>query len=501
MRSLFLALIAVGVAQKPSLEDIHNNLDVYLGRWADEYVTYIMTGTERQVFSALVTPEEKLAFIDTFWRRRDPTPETPENEFRDQYAARFANANALFRAGRPGWKTDRGRLYILLGPPTYIDRNPMGRTSTERPSEVWTYMGLQHPKLPSSLEFRFVDFFGTGDLEIVSDLNAAELIPTGFAPAFSDLEYFGLRRSHPVEYAEDGVTRDADEGTLASERFDFLEDLRSAENPLEARPQPLSSLIASRATFSTLPFDLSTQVFSSKIPIALAVRYDNLVPKRGTGRNSFSLDVYAELRSPEAKVVDRLDRQLNFELAPEEVPSNALRYLFALSAPAGSYQLHFAVRDNFGQSVGTLEEPVVVLGPRDELSVSSLVLADAVEPLSSEESGKEEEPFTFGGVRVVPNPARLFHRGEPMSVYFQAYGLGLSEGRNSVRVEYTFAREGQALWKPSEVSLTPTEKTERAIFSSFDTARFPPGRYTLGVKVDDVVQGQAASREIGFEIQ
>ncbi len=500
MRSLLLALMAVGSAQESSLEDIQKNLDVYLGRWADEYISYIMTDTESKVFSALVDPAEKLAFIDTFWRRRDPSPGTPENEFRDQYAARFANANALFRAGRPGWKTDRGRLYILLGPPTYIDRNPMGRTSTERPSEVWTYMGLSHPKLPSSLEFRFVDFFGTGDLEIVSDLNAAELIPTGFAPAFSDLEYFGLQRSHPVEYAEDGVTRDLDEGTLASERFNFLDDLRSAENPLEARPQPLSSLVASRATFSTLPFDLSTQVFSSRIPVALAVRYDNLVPKRGAGRNSFSLDVYAELRSPEAKVVDRLDRQLNFDLAPEEVPSKALRYLFALSAPAGSYRLHFVVRDNFGQSVGTQEEAVIVSEPPEELGVSSLVLADAVEQLSGGEPA-EEEPFRFGDIRVVPNPARVFHRGEPMYVYFQAYGLGLSEGQSSVSVLYTFVRDGQALWKPSEVSLAPTETTERAVFTSFDTARFPPGRYTLAVKVDDLVRGHAASRELGFEIQ
>jgi len=500
MRSLLLALLAAGVVQEPSLEDIQNNLDVYLNRWAEEYVSYIMTDPERKVFSALLVPPEKLAFIDSFWRRRDPTPETPENEFRDQYAARFAYANAQFRAGRPGWKTDRGRIYILLGPPSYIDRNPMGRTSTERGSEVWTYMSLQHPDLPSSLEVRFVDFFGTGDLEIVSDLNAADLVPSGFAPSFSELEYFGQRRSHPVDYLADGVTRPIDEGSLVSNRFNLLQDLRSAENPLEARPQPLSAIVGAKVTFATLPFDLSTQVFSSKIPVALAVRYDDLVARRGFGRDSFSLDVYAELRGSDAKVIDRLDRQLNFDLAPEEVTSEALRYLFALSAPAGSYELHFVIRDNFGQRVGTEEEPVVVPGSLEdnELTVSSLVLADAVEHLSS---GAEEEPFSFGDVRVVPNPARVFRRGEPMYVYFHAYGLGLQEGRSSLSVEYTFSRDGQPLWKPSEVSLAPTEKTERAIFSSFDTARFSPGRYTLVVKVQDLARGQASSRELSFLIQ
>ncbi len=501
MRSLLLSLVALGAVQEPALEDIQKNLDAYLGRWAEEYVSYIMTDTERTVFSALPDAPEKLAFIESFWRRRDPSAGTPENEFREQYAARFAYANGRFRAGRAGWKTDRGRIYILLGPPNYIDRNPMGRTSTERPSEVWTYMGLNHPQLPSSMEFRFVDFFGTGDLEIVSDLNAADLIPTGFAPAFSDLEYFAQRRSHPVEYAEDGITREADEGTLVSERFNFLQDLRSAENPVEARPQPLSTLVGSEATFTSLPFDLSTQVFSSRIPVALAVRYEDLVPRKSAARNGFSLDVFAELRGPDAAVVDRLDRQLNFDLAPEEMTSSALRYLFALRAPAGTYQLHFVVRDNFGQSIGTQEGPVIVPDSLEELSVSSLILADAVEQLSSAEPGTEEEPFTFGNVRVVPNPARVFRRGEPMHVYFQVYGLGLSEGRNSLRVEYTFSRDGQALWKPTEVGLPPTDKTERAVFSSFDTARFPPGGCRLSVRVEDLVRGQSSSKELIFLIQ
>ena len=301
---------------------------------------------------------EKLAFIESFWRRRDPSPGTPENEFRDQYAARFAYANAQFRAGRPGWKTDRGRIYILLGPPNYIDRNPMGRTSTERPSEVWTYMGLNHPQLPSSMEFRFVDFFGTGDLEIVSDLNAADLIPTGFAPAFSDLEYFAQRRSHPVDYAEDG---DHSPGRRGDARERALQLPPGPALGGESGRSPAPAAQHSRRVggdLHRLPFDLSTQVFSSRIPVALAVRYEDLVPRKGAARNGFSLDVYAELRGPDAAVVDRLDRQLNFDLAPEEMTSSALRYLFALRAPAGTYQLHFVVRDNFGQSIGTQEGPV-----------------------------------------------------------------------------------------------------------------------------------------------
>jgi hypothetical protein len=130
------------------------------------------------------------------------------------------------------------------------------------------------------------------------------------------------------------------------------------------------------------------------------------------------------------------------------------------------------------------------------------VLADAVETLPpSGETAKDSEPFTFGDVRVVPNPGRLFRQGEPMYLYFQAYGSGLSEGKSSLRVEYAFSRNGKPLWSPTQVSLDPTDKSERAVFSSFDTKRFPPGTYTLTVKVEDLVEGQSASENLNFTIR
>jgi GWxTD domain-containing protein len=509
MQAAVAAALLAGMLGQDPREDIRKNLDVYLKRWAEEYVSYIMTDEERRVFAVLPGAPEKLAFIESFWQRRDPTERTPENEFREQFAARFAYANTQFRTARPGWKTDRGRIYILLGPPTYIDRNPMGRSSMERPSEVWTYMNLHHPDLPSSMEIQFVDFFGNGDFEIVSNLDAANLRPTGFLPSFSDLDYFGQRRAHPVEYGEEGPRR-VDEGSLASERFNFLQDLRSAESPPEARPQPLRALVGTSVTFATLPFDLATAVFSDpsgggKIPAALALRYDNLMARRRSGRAAFSLDVYAELRDPQGKEVARLDRVLNFDLSEQEMTSDSLRYLFALVAPAGDYRLHFMVRDNFGQSVGAREEPVAIPAGSPALSLSSLLLADNVERLEGaalkEQAEQPESPFTFGDVRVIPNPSRVFRQGAPMYVYFQAYGLALSEGKNSMRVEYTFRHADQMLWKPIPVSFLPTEKSERGVFSTFDTTRFPPGRYTLAVKVEDLVAGRVQAAEVTFLIR
>jgi GWxTD domain-containing protein len=505
VKGLLIALVVLPVQEPGSREDIERNLGSYLVRWAEEYVPYIMTDEEKTLFGALQKPEEKLAFIDTFWRRRDPTPETPANEFRDAYAERFAYANNQFRTSRPGWKTDRGRIYLLMGPPTTIDRNPMGRNSMERGSEVWTYMNLRHPDLPSSMEIRFVDFFGHGEFEIVSSLDAAHVRPTGFLPSYSDLDYFGQRRAYPFRMTDAGEER-VDEGSLVSQRFNFLQDLRSAETPPEAQPQqPLSALVGATVTFASLPFDLGPEFVYDResaigrVPVALGLRYDNLSARRGpSGRGSYSIDVFASLQDGEGKTVDELERQLNFELSTEEKLSDGLRYFFSLSAPAGSYTLRFLVRDNVSKSLGTKEEAVEITGDPGRVFTSTLLLADVVERV---EAAGASEPFVFGDVRVLPNPTRVFHRGEPMWVYFQAYGLGLRDGKNQARVEYTFLSRDQELWKPSQVNLFPTDRTDRGIHSSFASDRFPPGRYVLRVKLEDLIRGETATREVEFVVQ
>ena len=108
--NVLVAVLVLSVRGQAGTEDIQKNLDLYLKRWAEEYVSYIITDAERRLLSQLMTPEEKLVFIENFWRRRDPTPETPENEYRDAYAQRFQYANAHFRTARPGWKIGRAHV-------------------------------------------------------------------------------------------------------------------------------------------------------------------------------------------------------------------------------------------------------------------------------------------------------------------------------------------------------------------------------------------------------
>jgi len=153
-----------------------------------EQISYIITPQEERIFRE-IPPEDRGKFIEDFWRRRDPNPETEVNEFRQAYYTRLAIADKAFKAGIPGWKTDRGRIYILLGPPTDVIKKTMGDTPTEfgesrrelssnileegtvneRASEIWVYN--QYPDYFSGpLRLVFVATEGTRDYKLISDI-------------------------------------------------------------------------------------------------------------------------------------------------------------------------------------------------------------------------------------------------------------------------------------------------------------------------------------------
>jgi GWxTD domain-containing protein len=135
-------------------------------------VRYIITKEERQAFLKL--PEaERLQFIEEFWRRRDPDEHTAENEFKEEYFKRIAKANEMFIGeGREGWLTDRGRIYILFGPPTQRSTTPAFGDSSGRCNEIWYYGDF--PVLFEDKGCRGVFILGTFNLEHLSDLSMAQ---------------------------------------------------------------------------------------------------------------------------------------------------------------------------------------------------------------------------------------------------------------------------------------------------------------------------------------
>ena len=140
--------------------------------WLDKDVAYIITDEERRAFKKLETDDEREHFIEEFWRRRDPDPDTDENEYREEYYERIAYANEHYASGIPGWKSDRGRIYIMYGKPDEKETHPSGGfynresyegggTTSTYPFERWFYRYL--PGIGSGIEIEFVDPTGSGD--------------------------------------------------------------------------------------------------------------------------------------------------------------------------------------------------------------------------------------------------------------------------------------------------------------------------------------------------
>jgi GWxTD domain-containing protein len=134
-------------------------------RWLDQDVRWIINPEEAAAFIRLPNNEDRDRFVEQFWLRRDPTPGTAENEYKEEHYRRIAYSNVHFAAGNPGWKTDRGRIYIVYGPPDQIKvQRALGSGESARPAEVWHYQSISG--YGRDVEFKFVDVCECGDYQL-----------------------------------------------------------------------------------------------------------------------------------------------------------------------------------------------------------------------------------------------------------------------------------------------------------------------------------------------
>ena len=269
-------------------------LDKLFDRWMKRYVKWIISREEKDRFEELTAPEDKLGFMESFWRRRDMNPETPENEARKEHRRRFAYATQHFGAGTPGWATDMGKIYIILGAPHTINRNPAGRTAFERPSQVWTYNNAPNPRLPASFDIGFVDFTATGRYEIVNASNLDVLAPlrTNIGWAMSELDAIGLMRSGgSLMEPNTGLRTEIRPDQMVMDQFDFQRNLLEVAKVPELNLPSLREVTEARADFPSVPLTTTAAFFPSEagsawVPITVSMPYARLTPRPtedGTG--------------------------------------------------------------------------------------------------------------------------------------------------------------------------------------------------------------------------
>ncbi len=364
IRGILLALLGLTMAAAAQQEEKEDPFK----KWLEEDVAYIISAEEKDVFRNLTTEDEKLVFIEQFWRSRDPDPRTEENEFRSEHFRRIAYANDKFAAGKPGWKTDRGMIYIKFGPPHRRQTNPMGgrvfrsqreliSSDRERPKdamtalpyEVWEYRYIDG--IGSEVTFEFVSKDGTAAYKLALSPEEKDALPeeTG-----SNIVKKRNRRNALQVYGGNPLDR--------------LERYVAAFKPLPARPP--QDFVTAQVHFDELPFTIHAQAgFESDSPHCdLAVE----VPHRALAFNR-EADVYRALVNVEIFVRDvrkivvghratelesRLDRQ-QFRQQVEE--SSVYKTRFSL--PAGRYLFEIWIKDVLGNAASFQHKLVVVPQP------------------------------------------------------------------------------------------------------------------------------------------
>ena len=529
LRLAFVFALAVaaspGVFAQPETQDpstkprnVKPELKKAYKDWLDKDVTYIITDEERKAFKKLANDDERERFIEEFWRRRDPDPDTDENEFKEEYYERIAYANEHFSSGIPGWKTDRGRIWIMYGKPDGRETHPMGGayerpsyegggSTTTYPFEVWFYRYL--PGVGSGIEIEFVDPTGSGEYRIARNPNEKDAMLMIPGAGLTLSEQLGLSDKSDRITGAHGIgngqyTREQDSP------FSRLQLLADLSRPPQVKFNDLATAVNTGIVEENpLNFDLRIDFFrqsDEKVVTAFTIQAENkdLVFQDSGGLQQARMNIFARITSVAGRRVGIFEDPVITTATAEELSEARDRksaYQKAVPLAPGTYKVDVIVRDTASGATGLKQLGFTV--PKydsEKLSTSTMILAAKLESLSDQPAVGQ---FVIGTTKVIPNVSGVYHRGSAVGVYLQIYNAGIDQTtlRPSVDVEYALIKDGKELGKMSEDWKGLSDSGQRLTLARLiDTRNLPNGEYEVAIRIRDRVTGQSLSPSQKFTV-
>lgn len=468
--------------------------------WAKSDVKLIITPEEEDAYNKLKTNEERENFINIFWQRRDPSPDTEENEYKDEYYERIAYANEHFSSGKAGWLTDRGRIYVKWGKPTSVESHPTGGqyqqtnydsgSSATYPFEKWFYRYL--PGVGSGIEVEFVDLSGSGEYRLAHN-------------PFEKVVPFNGPIEGSTGYGDPTSNRQADS---PFEVMDLLNKLDAAP-PVPASSTAVGSTHQPVEDENQLDFEVRPYFFFQSDGNAIAaftVQTENraLSFQNSGGLQTARVNVFGKVLTVTNRKVGTFEQTLMTTATTEELSEAKQRqsvYGRAMILAPGKYRVDVMLRDINSGATGLRQLAFTV--PRldsTKLQTSSFVLAAKVES-RKDEIGVNQ--FTIGRTKVVPNISGEFQRGEPVGIYLQVYNAGIDQTtlRPAVDVDYRLLKDGKEIRKQAEDWIGMSEAGPRLTLARLlDSSQLTPGQYEIQIDIRDHVSGQTLSRSGSFKI-
>jgi GWxTD domain-containing protein len=499
-------------------------------KWLDEDVRWIITDEELSAFKKLSNNAERDTFIEGFWQRRDPTPDTAENEYKEEHYRRIAYANEHFAAGMPGWRTDRGRIYIMYGPPTSIDSHPMGgpyqRSAEEGggqtetfPFEVWRYRYLEG--IGQEIEIEFVDDCGCGSYEMTLDRSKKDALLHVPNAGLTTMEEMGqANKADRFRGGLESIGAGPFNQNNQSKQFDRMETFAKLNRAPDVKFKDLQNeLVTHKFRTNLLPFDVQVDFVKLTsdtvlVPITLQVPLKGLTFANKDGVQRAVVNVYGQLTKLSGQIVqtfeETLHRDIPAELLEKEI-NNVSLYWKALPMRPGLYRLDVVMKDVNGDKTGIFSRSYTVPDFGDEkLTSSTLILADQMEPVPAREVGTGN--FVIGTNKVRPKvsssdgkPAS-FTKKEKVNFWLQVYNLGLDQKTNkpSATVEYQVVNTAT-----NKHVLDFTESTAQmgnvgeqvTLGKSLQLSQLDPGIYQVTIRVNDQISKQTISPTAKFSVQ
>ncbi|HEY6233395.1 MAG TPA: GWxTD domain-containing protein [Pyrinomonadaceae bacterium] len=486
--------------------------------WLEKDVTYVITDEERKAFKKLATDDERERFIEEFWRRRDPDPDTDENEFKEEYYERIAYANEHFSSGVPGWKTDRGRIWIMYGKPDERETHPMGGNydrpsyegggnTTTYPFEIWFYRYLAG--VGSGVEIEFVDPTGSGEYRIARNPNEKDALLMVPGAGLTLSEQLGLsdKGDRISGLGGTGVANYQREQDSPFTRLQLLADL---SRPPQIKFNDLASAVNTGVIEENpLNFDFRVDFFrqsDERVITALTIQTENkeLTFTDSGGLQQARMNIFGRITSVAGRRAGIFEDPVITTATTEELTDAKSRksaYQKAIALAPGTYKVDVIVRDVTSGATGVRHVGFTV--PRydsQKLSTSTLVLASKLESLGDQPAVGQ---FVIGQTKVIPNVSGTYQKGQPVGVYMQVYNAGIDQTtlRPSVDVDYVLSKDGKELGRQTEDWRGMSDSGQRLTLARLiDTRPLTPGEYELAIRIRDRVSGQSLAPAAKFTV-
>jgi GWxTD domain-containing protein len=505
-------------------EKLRKELETPYRKWLSEDVAYIITDEERAAFKRLQTDEEREQFIEQFWLRRDPTPDTAENEFKEEHYRRIAYANERYASGIPGWKADRGRIYITFGPPDEIESHPSGGTyerppeegggtTSTYPFEQWRYRWIEG--IGTNIIIEFVDPTMTGEYRMTMDPSEKDALLYVPNAGLTLMEQMGLASKTDRFNRTDGTHLGTGFGGTPESMNEFtrLEQYAKLQKPPVIKFKDLEAQISSKITFNILPMKVRADFFpvtESSVLANITLQFDNkdLQFQNKDGVQKAVVNIYARITTMTRRVINVFEDTVTVDTAPEMLQALTQRksmYQKSVPLAPGTYRLNVVAKDVVGGNLNNYEVALTVprLDP-EKLASSTLILADLIEPVPTRSIGTGQ--FVIGTSKVRPRLGETFKRDEKMGIYLKIYNFGSEDGTHKPQgqVDYELVKNGsnQKIFEFSEdVSTLPNASAQQVTIEKLlPLKNLEPGQYTLKLKITDKNRNQVLTPTAQFTV-